>query len=73
MTLQSILNTFNNEVIFDWFQFRGTAGRVSAKQMDGEEKTEKLDDWAKKLDMGSLAIFPPIYLIVVLVFILSET
>ena len=53
-------------------KFRGATSRVSGKMMDGEEKKNKLENWAKKLDMGSLAIFPALYFIVVLAFTLSE-
>ena len=50
-------------------KFRGTTRRVSGKIMDIEEK-DKLEDWAKKLDMWSLAIFPALYFVVTLTFIL---
>ena len=50
-------------------KFRGSLTRISAKTPDSSED-KKVENWAKKLDMASLALFPPVYLLAAMVFII---
>ena len=50
-------------------KFRGSLTRISAKTTDSSED-KKVENWAKKLDMASLALFPPVYLLAAMVFII---
>ena len=48
-------------------KFRGALNRVSSKT-SGEDREQQVEQWARSLDLASLALFPPVYLLAVSVF-----
>ena len=51
-------------------RFHGALNRVSPKSDTGD-KERKVEQWARELDLASLAAFPAVYLLAILVFTVS--